>query len=55
MQSWMNDIYGVFKDHVTAIRGNKLKKPIDELAAGRVFTGRPGAGPGPRGSHRHAR
>jgi len=40
MQSWMDDIYGVFKDHVTAIRGNKLKKPIDELAAGRVFTGR---------------
>jgi protease IV len=40
MQSWMNDIYGVFKDHVTAIRGDKLKKPIDELAAGRVFTGR---------------
>jgi protease-4 len=40
MQSWMNDIYGVFKDHVAAIRGNKLKKPIDELAAGRVFTGR---------------
>jgi protease IV len=40
MQSWMNDIYGVFKDHVTAIRGNKLKKPIGELAEGRVFTGR---------------
>ena len=36
----MNDIYGVFKDHVTAIRGGKLKKPIDELAAGRMFTGR---------------
>jgi len=40
MQSWMDEIYGVFKNHVTAIRGNKLKKPIDELAAGRVFTGR---------------
>jgi protease-4 len=40
LQSWMDEIYGVFKNHVTAIRGNKLKKPIDELAAGRVFTGR---------------
>ncbi|MGD0769216.1 MAG: signal peptide peptidase SppA [Tepidisphaeraceae bacterium] len=40
VQSWMDEIYGVFKNHVTAIRGNKLKKPIDELAAGRVFTGR---------------
>jgi protease-4 len=36
----MDDLYGVFKNHVTAIRGNKLKKSIDELAAGRVFTGR---------------
>ena len=39
MQGWMNDIYGVFKGHVVACRGTKLKKPIDELAAGRVFTG----------------
>ncbi len=40
MQGWMNDVYGVFKGHVVAARGAKLKKPIDELAAGRVFTGR---------------
>jgi protease-4 len=40
MQNWMNDVYGVFKGHVVAARGAKLKKPIDELAAGRVFTGR---------------
>jgi protease-4 len=39
MQDWMNDIYGVFKGHVVAARGKKLKKPINELAAGRVFTG----------------
>ncbi len=39
LQDWMNDIYGVFKGHVVAARGGKLKKPIDELAAGRVFTG----------------
>ena len=40
MQSLMSDIYGVFKGHVTAIRGDRLKKDIDEIAGGRVFTGR---------------
>ena len=39
MQAWMDEIYGVFKGHVTAIRGDRLKKPIDELAGGRVYTG----------------
>ena len=40
MQAWMDEIYGVFKGHVTDARGDKLKKPIDELAGGRVYTGR---------------
>ena len=40
MQSWMDNIYDVFKGHVVAIRGKRLKKPIDELAGGRVYTGR---------------
>ena len=40
MQAWMDNIYGVFKSHVVAIRGTRLKKPIDELAGGRVYTGR---------------
>ncbi len=40
MRSWMDEIYGVFKGHVTAVRGNRLKKPIDELAGGRVYTGK---------------
>ena len=40
IQGWMDDIYGVFKKHVTDIRGNRLKKPIDELAGGRVYTGK---------------
>jgi len=39
LQKWMDDVYGVFKGHVVAARGAKLKKPIDELAAGRVFSG----------------
>lgn len=40
MQAWMDEIYGVFKGHVTEIRGDRLKKPIDELAGGRVYTGK---------------
>jgi protease IV len=40
MQSWMDEVYGVFKGHVKAIRGGRLTKPIDELAGGRVFTGK---------------
>ena len=40
MQAWMDEIYGVFKGHVTEARGNRLKKPIDDLAGGRVYTGR---------------
>jgi protease-4 len=39
LQGWMDEVYGVFKGHVTAIRGEKLKKPIDDLAGGRVYTG----------------
>jgi protease IV len=39
MTAWMEDVYGQFKGHVTAIRGDRLKKPIDDLAAGRVWTG----------------
>lgn len=39
MQAWMDDIYGVFKGHVSKNRGDKLAKPLDELAGGRVFTG----------------
>jgi protease-4 len=40
MQTWMDEIYGVFKGHVSESRGNKLKKPVDDLAGGRVYTGR---------------
>jgi protease-4 len=40
MQGYMDEIYGVFKGHVKAIRGDRLKKPIDELAGGRVYTGK---------------
>jgi protease-4 len=40
MRAYMDEIYGVFKGHVTAIRGTRLKKPIDDLAGGRVYTGK---------------
>ena len=42
MQSWMDTIYDVFKGHVVTIRGKRLQKPIEELAGGRVYTGRQG-------------
>jgi len=40
IQDRMNDVYDVFQGHVRAIRGSRLKKPLDELAGGRVYTGR---------------
>ena len=40
MQAMMDDVYETFKGHVIENRGKKLKKPIDELAGGRVFTGK---------------
>ena len=39
LQGWMDEIYGVFKGHVTTIRGARLKKPLDEIAGGRVYAG----------------
>lgn len=40
MRQFMDDVYGVFKKHVVDARGNRLKKKIDELAGGRVYTGK---------------
>ncbi|CAN5221436.1 S49 family peptidase [soil metagenome] len=39
IQNWMDEVYGVFKGHVEASRGTRLKKPLEELAGGRVYTG----------------
>ena len=39
LQRWMDEVYEDFKGHVTRIRGDRLAKPIEELAGGRVFTG----------------
>ncbi len=40
IQDYMQQVYEVFKTHVTKGREGKLRKPIDELAGGRVFTGK---------------
>jgi protease IV len=40
MRAWMDEVYQTFQRHVTAARGDRLKKPLEELAGGRVFTGR---------------
>ena len=40
MRGFMDEVYDVFKNHVTEIRGKRLKKPIEELAGGRVYTGK---------------
>lgn len=38
--AYMHETYDTFKGHVTKARGDRLAKPIDELAGGRVFTGK---------------
>ncbi|PWU20221.1 MAG: signal peptide peptidase SppA [Verrucomicrobia bacterium] len=40
MRSFMDEVYGVFKKHVSDIRGDRLKKPLDDIAGGRVYTGK---------------
>jgi protease-4 len=40
LQGWMDEVYVVFKNHVKASRGDRLKKPLDDIAGGRVYTGR---------------
>jgi len=40
LQSWMDEVYAVFKGHIKAIRGDRLKKDLEELSGGRVFTGK---------------
>ncbi len=40
LQEWMDEVYAGFKAQVTAARGERLKKDIEDLAGGRVYTGR---------------
>jgi protease IV len=40
IHDYMQQVYEVFKGHVTKGRGDKLKKPIDDIAGGRIYTGK---------------
>ena len=40
IMQYMEKVYTVFKDHVRAARKEKLTKPIEDLAGGRVYTGK---------------
>lgn len=40
MQQFMNDVYATFRQHVADARGKKLAKPLDDIAGGRVYTGK---------------
>lgn len=39
MEAWMGDTYAAFTKHVQEGRGEKLAKPLEEMAGGRVYTG----------------
>jgi protease-4 len=39
MEHYMDEVYSLFKQRVTDGRGDRLRKPLDEIAGGRVFTG----------------
>lgn len=40
IEQYMKKVYTVFKDHVSQARKDRLTKPIEELAGGRVYTGK---------------
>jgi protease-4 len=40
LERYMQDVYEVFKGHVVKGRGDKLAKPVEEMAGGRVYTGK---------------
>jgi len=40
MSSFMDRVYGVFKDRVSEGRGDKIKGDLENLAGGRVYTGK---------------
>lgn len=46
IRKYMEDVYGEFKDRVTKGRGERIKKDLEELAGGRVYTGKQALGLG---------
>ncbi len=39
-RTWMEDVYGSFKDRILRTRKDRLTKPLESIAGGRVYTGR---------------
>ena len=40
LERYMREVYEVFKGHVAEGRGDKLAKPLEDMAGGRVYTGK---------------
>ena len=40
IHNYMQQVYETFKGHVVKGRGDKLRKPIDDIAGGRIYTGK---------------
>lgn len=40
LERYMREVYEVFKGHVAEGRGDKLVKPLEEMAGGRIYTGK---------------
>jgi protease-4 len=40
LQDWMNEVYEDFKGHVMQARGDRLVRPLEQMAGGRVYTGK---------------
>ena len=40
LEDYMGQVYETFKGHVATGRGDRLRKPLEEIAGGRVYTGK---------------
>ena len=40
LEDYMGQVYETFKGHVATGRGNRLRKPLEDIAGGRVYTGK---------------
>ncbi len=40
LEDYMGQVYETFKGHVVQGRGDRLRKPLEEIAGGRVYTGK---------------
>jgi protease-4 len=40
LEHYMRDVYEVFKGHVARGRGDKLTRPLEDMAGGRIYTGK---------------